>query len=158
MKLSAYIVRYDTGFSQNPFGRVCALACCKPTIRRTAEEGDIVIGTGSARTGLSKHLIYAMRVEAVLPLDKYWKDYPSKRPSSISPLKAQGDNIWHRDSSGNWCCAPGARHDERNRKRDLKGRNVLISQDFYYFGRDAIQIPERFRCLICSNSRTQEYA
>ena len=145
-------MRYDTGFSPNPFGRVCTLACCKPVIRRNAEQGDIVIGTGSARAGLSEQLIYAMRVEAVLPFDEYWKNYPLKQPSPITPLKAQGDNIWHRDTSGNWRCAPGARHDERNRKRDLKGRNALISREFYYFGRDAIKIPDRFRSLI---ARTQ---
>jgi len=37
MKLSGYIVRVDTGFAPNPFGRHCTLACCKPTIRRVAE-------------------------------------------------------------------------------------------------------------------------
>jgi hypothetical protein len=150
MKLSAYIVRHDSGFSPNPFGRVCTLACCKPVIRRNAEKGDIIIGTGSARCGQSGQLIYAMRVEAVLPLEEYWKRYPSKRPAQETPVKARGDNVWHRDASGNWCCAPGALHDERNRNRDLKGRNALISPEFYYFGRDAIKIPDRYRCLIAT--------
>ena len=132
----------------NPFGRVCTLACCKPMIRHNAEPGDSVIGTGSARCGLSGKLIYAMRVEAVLTFEQYWKSYPSKQPSPTTRLKALGDNIWHRDASGNWCCAPGARHDERNRQRDLKGRNVLTSREFYYFGRDAITIPDHFHRLI----------
>jgi hypothetical protein len=141
-------VRHDTGFSPNPFGRVCTLACCKPVIRRNADREDIVIGTGSVCCGLSEQLIYAMRVETVLSFEEYWKRYPSKRPSPITSVKVLGDNIWHRDASGNWRCAPGARHDERNRKRDLKGRNVLISREFYYFGRDAVKMPDRFRCLI----------
>jgi len=150
MKLSAYIVKHDSGFSPNPFGRVCTLACCKPVIRRNAEPGDIVIGTGSSRCRLSGQLIYGMRVEAVLPYEEYWERYPSKRPSQESPVKARGDNVWHRDTSGNWCCAPGACHDERNRKRDLKGRNALISPEFYYFGRAAINIPDKFSCLIAT--------
>jgi len=117
-------------------------------IRRNAEPGDTVIGTGSARCGLSGKLIYAMRVEAVLTFEQYWKSYPSKQPSPSTQVKALGDNIWHRDASGNWCCAAGARHGERNRQRDLKGRNVLVSREYYYFGRDAITIPDRFRRLI----------
>jgi Nucleotide modification associated domain 2 len=44
MKLSAYIVRVDSGFAPNPFGHHCTLACCKPTIRRKAEPGDIIVG------------------------------------------------------------------------------------------------------------------
>src|SRR5260370_29016836 len=146
MKLSTYIVRHDSGFSPNPFGRVCTLACCKPTIRRSAKPGDIVVGTGSVRCGLSGQLIYAMRVETVSSFDEYWERYPSKRPSPKTPVKARGDNIWHRDRSGKWCCVPGAFHDEGNRKRDLRGRNVLISSEFYYLGRDTIQIPHEFRC------------
>ncbi len=150
MKLSAYIVRHDSGFSPNPFGRVCTLACCKPAIRRSARPGDIIVGTGSARCGLSGRLIYAMRVETVLPFDEYWERYPSKRPSAESPVKKRGDNIWHRDAFGNWRCVRGALHDERNRDRDLGGRNALVSSEFYYFGRDAIQIPVEFRCLIAT--------
>lgn len=150
MKLSAYIVRHDSGFSPNPFGRVCTLACCKPAIRRGGKPGDIIIGTGSARCRLSGHLIYAMRVETVLPFDEYWERYPSKRPSPKTPVKARGDNIWHRDAFGNWRCVSGALHDERNRNRDLRGRNALVSSEFYYFGRDAIQLPDEFRCLIAT--------
>jgi hypothetical protein len=150
MKLSAYIVRHDSGFSPNPFGRVCTLACCKPVIRRAAERGDIIIGTGSARRGLSGHLIYAMRVGAVLSFDDYRERYPSKRPSSGTLVKERGDNIWYRDEAGNWHCVPGAFHDESNRDRDLRGRNVLISSEFYYFGRDYIRIPAEFRCLIAT--------
>ncbi len=150
MKLSAYIVRHDSGFSPNPFGRVCTLACCKPVVRRCAERGDIIIGTGSARFGLSLRLIYAMRVGTVIPFDVYWERYPSKRPSPETRVKKRGDNIWHRDAFGNWHGVPGALHDERNRDRDLRGRNALISSDFYYFGRDAIEIPDEFRCLIAT--------
>ncbi|MCH7751958.1 MAG: hypothetical protein IH898_07380 [Planctomycetes bacterium] len=37
MKLSGYIIRSDSGFSPNPFGRVCTLACCRPVIRRNSK-------------------------------------------------------------------------------------------------------------------------
>jgi hypothetical protein len=150
MKLSAYIVRHDSGFSPNPFGGLCTLACCNPVIRCNAEQEDIVIGTGSARSGLSRRLIYAMRVEHVLPFEEYWSRYPSKRPSPTTPAKAEGTISGIVDISDNWCCAPGARHNEGHRKRDLRGRNALISHQFYYYGGDAINIPARFHCLIAS--------
>ncbi len=150
MKLSAYIVRHDVGFSPNAFGGLCTLACCKPAIRRNAERGDIVVGTGSAKNDLSRRLVYAMKVQSLLSFDEYWTRYPSKRPSQASQIKALGDNIWHRGLDGRWICAPGAVHDEGHRTRDLRGRQVLISRDFYYFGRNAIEIPDRFHCLLAS--------
>jgi len=150
MKLSAYIVRSDSGFSPNPFGRVCTLACCKPVIRRNAEPGDIIIGTGSVRSGLSGYLIYAMHVGAVLAFDSYWRRYPSKRPSPQTPVTRRGDNIWHRDSFGNWRGVPGAMHGVQARSRDVMGQNVLVSSEFYYFGRDAIPIPDEFRCVVAT--------
>jgi hypothetical protein len=150
MKLSAYIVRSDTGFSPNPFGRVCTLACCKPAIRRNAEAGDIIIGTGSVRSGLSGHLIYAMRVGAVLPYETYWRRYPSKRPSPQTPATQRGDNIWHHDSFGNWCGVPDAMHGEQAQRRDVSGQNVLVSSEFYYFGGDAIRIPDEFRRVVAT--------
>jgi Nucleotide modification associated domain 2 len=150
MKLSAYIVSVDSGFSPNPFGQSCTLACCKPTIRRNAEEGDIVVGCGSVRCGLSGRLIYAMCVGKILPLQDYWDSYPSKRPSARTPVTRRGDAVWHRDSSGTWRGVRGALHDHRHRERDLRGENALIASEFYYFGRDAIPIPPEFSAILAT--------
>ena len=38
MTLYSYTVAADTGFAPNPFHGFCTLACCKPGIRRTAQE------------------------------------------------------------------------------------------------------------------------
>jgi hypothetical protein len=112
VKLSTYIVRADSGFSPNPFGRYCTLACCKPTVRRCTESGDVIVGSGSAGSGLSGKLIYAMRVLEVLPYQDYWERYPSKRPSSRTPASKRGDNIWHKDRAGVWRGVRGALHDD----------------------------------------------
>ena len=40
MTVYSYIVAYDSGFAPNPFHGTCTLACCKPTIRRTAHEKE----------------------------------------------------------------------------------------------------------------------
>lgn len=143
MKLSAYIVAVDSGFSPNPYGRRCTLACCKPSIRRGAEIGDIIVGSGSVRSGLAGRLIYAMRVSDVLPFQTYWDRYPSKRPSPRTAVSKRGDNIWHQNA-GAWRGVRGALHDHTHRTRDLRGANVLIAEEFYYFGRDAITTPPSF--------------
>ena len=129
MKLSSYIVRVDSGFAPNPFGHHCTLVCCKPTIRRRAAPGDIVVGTGSARYGLTGRLIYAMRVRDVIPLQTYWKSpqYAYKKPSPPTLISTRGDNIWHRDLRGTWHVVPGALHDERHRERDVGGENALVA-------------------------------
>jgi len=150
MKVSAYIISVDSGFSPNPYGRHCTLACCKPTIRRNAESGDIIVGSGSVRSGLSGRLIYAMRVGAVLPFQDYWERYPSKRPSSRTPVSRRGDNIWHTDSTGVWRGVRGALHDDRHRERDLRGENALISEEFFYFGREAILVPGEFASVLAN--------
>jgi hypothetical protein len=147
VKLSAYIISVDSGFSPNPYGRHCTLTCCKPTIRRNAEPGDIIIGSGTARRGLTGRLIYAMRVQQVLPFEVYWHRYPSKRPSSRTGVSRRGDNIWH-VRAGVWRGIPGALHNQTHQARDLRGANALVAAEFYYFGRDAIVVPEAFASLL----------
>lgn len=140
MKLSAYVVLVDSGFSPNPFWGRCTLACCKPTVRRLAAPGDIIVGSGSRKAGLSGRLIYAMRVGEVLPYEIYWRRFPSKRPSTQSEITRRGDNIWH-PVDGQWVGVEGALHDRRHRARDLRGQYVLVSDEFYYFGRGAPLVP-----------------
>lgn len=67
-KLYSYVVTHDTGFAPCPYGRYCTLAYCKPRIRKAAEEGDWVVGTGSASKRMAKKIIYAMKVTKKLVL------------------------------------------------------------------------------------------
>ena len=72
MTLYSYTVAIDSGFAPNPFYGFCTLACCKPGIRRTAQEGDYVVGIGPKGPG--NHLVYAMRVTETVEFDDYWQD------------------------------------------------------------------------------------
>jgi hypothetical protein len=152
MKLSAYIVRCDTGFAPNPFGRYCTLACCKPTIRRCAEEDDIIIGIAPADSERARCLVYAMKVKEILPYDDYWKDtrFAHRKPLLTTPIRRRGDNIWHRDREGRWRVAVSEYHTMRHRKRDTRGENALVASEFYYFGRATIPIPPRFAHLLAT--------
>ena len=46
----------DYGFAPNPFFGFCTLANCKPKIRKSANVGDWIIGTGCKTRKLEYHL------------------------------------------------------------------------------------------------------
>ncbi|MBI3664847.1 MAG: hypothetical protein HY236_01245 [Acidobacteria bacterium] len=135
MKLYSYVVDHDTGRALNPYFGVCTLRGCKfrcsPGKPRNVEElarvGDWVIGTGGANLQKSAghgKLIYAMRVDEKLTREEYYADprFAKKRLEN-SP---QGNN-----------------------KRPVNNferyeQFALISRHFYYFGANAIDIPEKF--------------
>lgn len=152
VRLHSYIVARDYGFAPNPFFGYCTLATCKPKIRKTADFGDWIVGTGSKSENLAGHLVYAMRVAESLSLNAYWNDprFMDKRPDLYSSEKrAYGDNIYYSDeNSGEWCqmdshhsCADGTPN-IRNIRRDTSADRVLISDEFVYFGGEGPRIPE----------------
>ena len=70
-QIYSYVLRYDDGVAPNPYGGVCTLAICKPVIRKKAQVGDWVIGTGSFELGLGDTLVYAMKITEVLSFKEY---------------------------------------------------------------------------------------
>lgn len=143
----------DYGFAPNPFHGYCTLATCKPNIRRHAGPGDLVVGCGSVGNDLVGRAIYVMRVSESMGFQQYWDDprFLLKRPNLFaSRMRAFGDNIYHQDG-GDWIqedshhSFEGGGLNEANLRTDTGADNVLISQDFAYWGRDAIVIPENLR-------------
>lgn len=158
-RLYSYVVARDYGFAPNPFFGYCTLATCKPIIRRKAQVGDWVVGTGSKTKGLGDRLVYAMRVQETLSFDQYWRDsrFRVKRPTLHGSRKqAFGDNIYHSaEKSGNnrhcWIqedshhSLEGGLPNKANIANDTQTNRVLISSDFVYFGKAAPKIPTEFR-------------
>jgi len=73
-RLYTYCIPYDDGAAPNPFWGVCTLAICKPAIRRAAEKGDWVVGTGSRNSpmgDISNQVVYAMEVIEILTMAEY---------------------------------------------------------------------------------------
>lgn len=154
MSFYSYVIARDYGFAPNPFHGYCTLATCKPVIRRVAQVGDWVIGTGSAHYNRSGQLICAMRITECMPFDAYWAEprFVLKRPDLTgSRMRAFGDNIYHRDQNGDWVqedshhSLPGGEVNLVNLNDDTQTDCVLISREFWYFGADAPLIPTRFR-------------
>lgn len=167
MALYSYLVDHDLGLAPNPFGRFCTLAVCKPEIRlsRKLSIGDWIAGTGSKALEetcgrkLVGRLIYAMEVTEKLTLEEYWSDqrFQYKKPIMNGPLVTMfGDNFYHRAENGDWIQEDSAHsqldgscnHDHL--RKDTRGANVLISENFYYFGNNAPLIPENLNNVIHS--------
>ncbi len=155
MRIYSYVVARDYGFAPNPFFSFCTLATCKPMIRKTAQVGDWIVGTGSKTCGLGGFLVYAVKVAETCTYDQYWEDprFLVKRPNLRGSLKqAYGDNIYHRNPGARgWVqenshhSLPDGRANPENVKHDTRYPRVLIGTDFVYDGGDGPKIPARFR-------------
>lgn len=159
-RLFTYTIPFDDGAAPNPFHGMCSLAICKPAIRRVAKAGDWVAGLGSkyAPSGdLSKRLVYAMRVEEVLSLEMYDRYALNRWPHRIPNIQSSilqdrlGDCIYD-FSKAETPIQRNSVHGQENIDTDLRGQNVLISKDFYYFGRNAVALPEHLQ-NICHNTQ-----
>ncbi|HGY9628799.1 TPA: hypothetical protein ACOJQA_000572 [Pseudomonas putida] len=156
-RIHSYVVRYDSGFAPNPFYGYCTLATCKPNIRRSADIGDWVVGSGSNDRTVRRggRLVYAMRVTEAMTFDEYGADprFEYKMPYRNGSRKQScGDNIYFR-------AAPGAAWQQRDSfhsrpngtlnpdhvTRDTGVNRVLISNDFVYFGGEGPEFPEELK-------------
>jgi hypothetical protein len=156
-KLYSYIVTKDRGFAPNPFWGWCTLACCKPMIRRMAQKGDWVAGLTPRSRG--NKLLYAMRItEDPLRFDQYFRDkrFQKKKPhcSSNDPKVKCGDNIYKPRGNDRYRQLPSwhsddDRENEEQKKKDLRGEQVLVSREFYYFGSEPVPLPDKLGELIC---------
>ena len=154
MRLYSYVIPRDYGFAPNPFHGVCTLATCMPKIRKYAEIGDWVIGTGSAQyteRNIVGCLVYAMKVSELMSFDGYWLDprYQSKKPNLRASLKYQmGDNIYHRPGGGeNWeqadshhSCEDGTINIRNVAKDTGTTTNVLIAEKWFVWNTDYLNL------------------
>ncbi len=160
MKLISYRVKNDRGFAPNPYFDILTLATCKPAIRRSShvEIGDWIVGWTAASSEKfptpvgEEKLVYLACISTIVPISQYWYDYPQKRPDTSKGKNSPeyyGDNIYIPDNSNplGFSRANSVFHrDEKNMKKDLSGKNVLICNEFYYFGAEkALIVPDEIR-------------
>ena len=146
MRLHSYVVRYDSGFAPNPFYGYCTLATCKPDIRRVAQVGDWIVGSGSNSREIRRggHLVYAMSVTEALTFQEYDADprFNRKKPFRYGSRKQScGDNIYvHVGAARGWAqrdsfhSKPDGSQNPEHVTRDTGVNRVLVSEDFVYFG------------------------
>lgn len=163
LSVYTYVIDHDLGLAPNPFWGYCTLAVCKPKIRKSKslKTGDWIVGTGSV--ALEKRLkrppdhyinkiICAMEVSEIRTFEEYWNDprFFVKRPNVNGSLaRMYGDNIYY-PIDDNWGQLDSAHSNSDGSinvdhyKKDLSGKNVLISDNFYYFGDNLIEVPTKF--------------
>lgn len=144
-KIYSYIVAEDNGFAPNPFGKACTLACCKPKIRSNAAINDWVVGfTPKPYEG---RLVYAMEVNKTMLFGQYFDapDFQDKKPSETN---IYGDNIYKEVKPARYEQIENYFHDTKCIGNDTSSSRVLISYNFYYFGREAPEVPNVCKSLI----------
>lgn len=139
MRVFVYTLPIDDGAAPNPFGGVCTLALCKPTIRLEAKSGDWVVGLDE-----HKKVVYMMKVTTKLTMREYdeycKKSLPIKIPN-ISSRKIEelmGDCVYD-FSFENVKLREGV-HSRCSKRVDFLGEYVLLSEYFYYFGENPIDL------------------
>lgn len=152
-RVFSYRLVRDYGFAPNPFHGICTLATCKPQIRKAARVGDIVVGCGSVGLKRPEKLIFAMRVSEKLSFQQYWDDERFRIKQSdhySSNSMAYGDNIYH-VIDGAWMQEDShhshadGRINRANLERDTSSDNVLVGDDFVYWGGNSAAIPAHLR-------------
>jgi hypothetical protein len=162
--LYSYCIPIDDGAAPNPYWGVCTLVICKPAIRRKAKVGDWVVGTGAKGTvvgplngkrryaDMSGKVVYAMRVTEKMEMRSYdlytREQLPEKIPDwfSTDERRRLGDSIYD-FSEYPPRVRPGV-HMEKAREHDLGGRYALLSRYFFYFGDNAVPLPEHLLHIV----------
>jgi hypothetical protein len=98
-------------------------------------------------------MVYGMRVTERMDHDRYFRDtrfLVKKVTDPEKPPACCGDNMFFLDDRRRWNRDPlSFRHAEVWRvRKDLAGRYVLVSDDFYYFGKRAPVMPGFLHYLI----------
>jgi hypothetical protein len=155
VKLFTYCIPSDNGAAPNPFWGVCTLVICKPVIRRVAQVGDWIVGTGSVNSPIgnaSGKVVYAMQVSQKMTMEKYdeyVEDYiPLKYPdwSNDDVRRKLGDAIY--DFSTKPPLIRKSVHDESYRDKDQRGHYALLSNLFFYFGDKPKKLPKELEPIV----------
>ena len=105
-------------------------------------------------------------MEEIITFDQYWEDTRFECKKAVitgSLVQMYGDNVYHTDKTSGrviqeYCAhsKPGGRTNGKHWKRDVSGKNVLLSRTFFYFGENSPEIPSQFT-YIDNDSRAIKY-
>ncbi len=134
MRIYFYKLTVDDGGAPCVQDDVLSLAICKPMIRSTAEPGDLIFGFAANSLGRDNALIYVARVTEKLRHGEYYLKRKYARRSDCIYQWRGGRFAWRHGALYH-----GSRHLERDLgpPPDYAKANVLLSNDFRYFGRAA---------------------
>jgi len=131
-KFYFYKLTVDDGGAPCVERGILSLAICKPMIRQTAEDGDVIFGFAAKALHKDNRLIYIARVTKALRKGEYYK---------VGRYSSRSDCIY-RWEDGTYRIEKGARfHGTQDHLEHDLGKpplfdraNVLVSKDFRYLG------------------------
>jgi hypothetical protein len=150
----------DSGIAPNPFGDWCTLALCTPNHQHTRarKKGDWIVGFFGKNHKLAHKLVYAMELfEDEIAMDDYYRrpDFQYKKPNENgTAIERVGDNIYF-EKNGKLDAHGGWNPHEGNEEADTKYGFVFVAKKFWYFGKEALDIPEEFHALILNGRGTK---
>jgi hypothetical protein len=131
-----YKLTEDNGGAPCVTSDLLSLAICKPMIRKTAKEGDLIFGFGANsldphnRLDTHNRLIYVARITEKLSDGKYYNQF-TQRDDCI--YRFDGDHYeW---KPGSLHHGPGDLVHDLGSPATYSRANVLLSKDFRYFGK-----------------------
>jgi len=136
-----YIQKVDTGLAPCVYRGIWSLALCKPTIRRSARDGDIIIAVTPKEDGQDGHRLSSWaKVSGRVSMEEFSRIHSPNRP----------DNIYEKLPRGKYVRRRNVKHELHNTKEDLQhdlgkdGKNAwaLVSTDFFAFGNHAVDFFE----------------
>ena len=130
-----YVLASDNGMAPRIDDGILTLTCCKPTIRRNAIKGDWVVGFVPKKLGVGL-VAWVGRVAEVVPIGDYQQRYAGRTDAIYQRVGFEVD--------GSEVLKPLRKDyhkDERSRARDRRGKNALIFDSVWYWGRCAVSAP-----------------
>lgn len=133
-----YKLTVDNGAAPCVRAGLLSLAICKPMIRKTAREGDLIFGFAANSLHKDNRLIYAARVTHALHNGRYFKDRRyANRDDCIYTFR---DGRYQRRKRAKHHDKPtDLRHDLGDFPQYARA-NVILSTDFRYFGKSGSDI------------------
>lgn len=154
-KLYTYIVTEDIGLAPNPFFQWCTLALGLPNqMHVRAYSGDWIAGFFHQQK--QYRLLFAMEIEIRLSLHDYFHHplFASKKPDIHGTNEQKcGDNFYSIEN-GSWIQHETLHHKgNKHFKKDTRyNPPVFASRKYWYFGKNAVDVPDEFKELIADQN------
>ena len=138
MENNLYLFKEVVGDETSPFikNNILSFGVCKPQIRKRCKVGDYIISTISKTLDRDNeyNIFSVFKVDEKLTYKEYFQKY-----------KKRLDCIYHFDKNNNIYQIKNEIHDSSCINRDLSGEYVLISYNYWFFGKNSLEIPDNLQ-------------
>lgn len=148
MKVWTYVIACDKGGAPNFEPPSTTVTVCKPRIRKSAEQGDLVLAFNGKHLSPAepRSVRWARVVSEVIPLADYWNDprFEMKKPGRPRKPREIPDNIYRPIGIGQFEQVDNETHKRTDMARDLGGLNALVFSPSWHFDHTIAVLPECF--------------